>query len=44
MNRIIQSMEEKYLNPSLEMVKELKSGALDHISGVVSYKDYQSLQ
>ena len=29
--------------PECLMVKELVSGALDRISGIVSYKDYQSL-
>ena len=30
--------------PECLMVKELVSGALDHISGIVSYSDYQSLR
>ena len=29
--------------PECLMVKELVSGALDHISGVVAYSDYQAL-
>lgn len=29
--------------PECMMVKELVSGALDHISGIVSYTDYQTL-
>ncbi|MBR1972031.1 MAG: hypothetical protein IKA16_01185 [Oscillospiraceae bacterium] len=56
MDRIIKSMEEKYLVPALElveavftapeclMVKALVPGALAHIHGTVSYHDYDALR
>lgn len=44
MNRIIKSMEEKYLIPSAQMVQELIPGGLEGIHGQVCYSEYKSLQ
>lgn len=37
--RTIKSMENKYLDPSLELVE----GALDNMSGLVDYSFYETL-
>lgn len=39
MERIIKSMEDKYLQPSLELVESV----LEHINGFVDYSFYDAL-
>lgn len=51
MERMIKSMEDKYLIPSLDLVQEVftehsdaEEGALDEMKGLVDYSDYEALR